>query len=696
MRIDTDTAENKYKLEKFIPAEQQDLFDDPDLPHALELLYDILQGSFHAAGTALEREINGQRETVQSLYWKCKELLEKVGTDFNKTGFLAMSVVERTYNDAKPLILCRMEELLSGECDVPDEARELETLLANNPYKKIWAERASLYVKILTSIGFKPDAADFTDLTAIMDPLLNALGFYAGRRGRGATVYKVRNGARSSSKDPKIARSVCRYRSEKELVDAAMSCGHDSVVLFGAVEKTHAQVADHFAEWFNGYAGERQRNFMRNEHITAEEYLQMGCDYTRKVYTCVKSGDTCWLVPMPYENSQYGKIGATAHEYCYGKRASYAPYEIFLKEPPMAPEGTTLLAIPMNGCLLSDLMDNLQMAWFPAFMDETIKYFFRCDSEPPSEPLLFPEETVADMPGTDPDANSHAIVPVVSGVPAVPYYRYELKPPEAMGFDPWFLELTTHFNITVESLAGLPLLPVTAGDAKGFDHLMDEHVRKAYVRLVAERAADLFESRWTVRRWLVDRITGNAEDIVKMASEGDLEAFATLTIEGWPILDENGYQKTTTQERYPYHKKPAMQHVDPSDARMYRDVYDRFSHQVIWAGEPTSGTPGVVMKIRPFEAAHYAMLTGTEEKDLPEMLHIAGPMTQFRKAYKDTLRGDIMNEWAFRGYGDKKPSACIQCMAPVNLCMGKKALQKMPYFKGIKKPVPKERPQGTA
>ena len=122
MRVDT---ESQYQLEKFIPDRQQDMFEDPDLPNALELLYNILQGSFHAAGTALEHEINGQRETVQSLYWKCKELLEQVGTDFNKTGFLAMSVIEKTYNDARPLILCRMDELLSGECRVPEHAREI-------------------------------------------------------------------------------------------------------------------------------------------------------------------------------------------------------------------------------------------------------------------------------------------------------------------------------------------------------------------------------------------------------------------------------------------------------------------------------------------------------------------------------------------------------------------------------------------
>lgn len=691
MRVDT---ESQYQLEKFIPDRQQDMFEDPDLPNALELLYNILQGSFHAAGAALEHEINGQRETVQSLYWKCKELLEQVGTDFNKTGFLAMSVIEKTYNDARPLILCRMDELLSGECRVPEHARELEAILADNPYKKIWAERAGLYVKILTSIGFKPDAADFTDLTTIMDPLLNALGFYAGRRGSGATVYKVRNGARSDSKDPKIARAVCRYRSEKELVDAAMSCGHDSVILFGAVEKTHAQVADYFEEWFNGYPGERQRNFMRNDGITSEEYLAMGCDYTRKVYTCVKSGGTCWLVPMPYNNSQYGKIGETAHEYCYGKRASYAPYEVFLKEPPIAPEGTTLLAIPMNGCLLSDLMDSLQMAWFPAFMDETIKYFFRCETEPASEPLLFPEEAVADMPGQDPDGSSHAIVPVVSGVPAIPNYRYSLKPPEDMGFEPWFLELTDYFGITVKNLAGLPLLPVGAGDTDSYDGIMDDHVKKAYIRLVAERAADLFEGRWEVRRWLVNTIWKNADSIIEQAGNGDLMSFTTLIIEGWPVLDENGCQKMTTQQRYPYAKKPDTQHVDPSYARMYRsDIYKNMSHMVLWAGEPTSGTPGVVMRLRPYSAEHYAALTGVDEKDLPDILRISGPMTKFRNAYKDVLRGDIMNQWTFNGYGDRKPSACIQCMAPVNICMGKKTLQKMPYFKGIKKPIPKERPQ---
>mgnify|MGYP007025259518 CR=1 FL=1 len=32
---------------------------------------------------------------------------------------------------------------------------------------------------------------------------------------------------------------------------------------FGAIEKTHAQVQDYFAEWFNDYPDERQRNMIQ-------------------------------------------------------------------------------------------------------------------------------------------------------------------------------------------------------------------------------------------------------------------------------------------------------------------------------------------------------------------------------------------------------------------------------------------------
>lgn len=692
MRVD---IKNENRLDRFLPETTgADALAGADelLPEAMELLYGLLQGSFHAAGTALETEINGQRETVQSLYWKTKELLEKTMADPEKTGFLTMSVIEQTYNNAKPLLLARVEEILSGECVTPSQARRMEEILASNPYKKIWADRSELYVKILQRIGFEPDAADFSDLTKIMDPLLDALGFYSKNKRRKATVYRVRSGPRSDSKNPDIARSVCKYSSKKDLVDAVMSCGRDSVVMFGAVVRTHRQTTDWFEDWYNGYPGERQRNYMNHDKLTEEEYLSMECDYTRTVYTCVKSGQTCWLVPMPYNHDQYSKIATEAHAYYYGKRASYAPYEIFIKEPPRAPEGTTLLAVPRNGYLLSELMDPLSMAWFPAFMDETIRYFFKCDGEPEASDILLCEETAARMseefqglPEYE-DKNGYAIVPVVSGVPATASYIYTVKRPYELDFEPWFLDLLNELGINAGDVKDAPILPVKDGDRASYDKEMDARMKKAYVKLAAVRICDKMDARWEVREWLIRKIYENAGDIITQAGNGDLMEFMEVVVEGTPILDKDGKQKTETMDRYPYGTRPAVQHTSPDDAREYLDQYHRFSNQVLWASDRTSGKPPVVWKIRPYKAEHYAALTGVPVEELHEILRLSGLFKQFQDAHKNALRGEIMNEWTARGYGEHKHSAYMPCMAPVNVCMTKKAHQGFPYFKPAPKP----------
>lgn len=104
-------------------------------------------------------------------------------------------------------------------------------------------------------------------------------------------------------------------------------CGRESVIVFGAVEKTNRQVTDGFHEWYYGYPEERQRNFMGKDHITAEEYLNQVWDYSRRIYLCVK--------------------------------------------------------FPRKGYYLSELMDEQQKVWFPVFMEETVDKFFR--SEPDSD-----------------------------------------------------------------------------------------------------------------------------------------------------------------------------------------------------------------------------------------------------------------------------------------------------------------------
>lgn len=684
---------NRYSLEKFREDEGHDTMGtDAELAEAMDLLYDVMNASYASSGTPLEIDRNGQRESIQGLYWKCKELLDKANKNPEKTGFLAMSILEQTWSLARQIALCPLSDMLDGDMSMLEKARRLEKILADNEYKKIWAEKAGTYAAILSSIGFEPDPEAFQDLTKIMDPLLDALTFYEPKKfGTCARIYEVRHGAVSQDRRPGIARAICMYRSEKELVDAVMGAGRDCLMAFGAVEKTHAQVKDYFSDWFNGYPEERQRNMMHNENMTAEEYLASPCDYTRAVYLCIKSGARCWLIHMPWNGDSYSRIGDEKHEFYYGKRASYAPYQIFYKNAAPAPEGSTMLAVRKTGYLLSELMDPMCMAWYPAFLDETMKIFFgKSGGTPEAADLVFAEETAAADP-TEKDAGKYAVVPVYSGVPAMCSWTYGIRTPqEIFAGDADALLLMDRFQVTAESIRGVPILPEKNGSPDAMRSEADKRLEKAYLKILSEKIAGFLLDRWDVRRWIVPRLDGNIRSVLEAGGAGDLMAFMTVTVDGTPVFNPDGTPKMVKRGRYPWDEIQDTIKTEPSDGRgeTGRNRYQNFAKTVYWVSKPTSGRPPVVWALRPSEAAHYAAMAGCGESDLPEILRLSGPLSRFYAAHKDHVPQNLANRYAAMGYGTEKLSIAVPCFAAVNICMTKKEHRSFPYFMpdGKKKP----------
>ena len=665
-----------------------------ELSKAANLLHTLLDRSFRCSRDVLEIEINGNRESVQTIHWKCQQLLDQITKHGNKTGFLAMSAIEQCWTWAKPLILLRLEDLLSTDGMTPlNEARELEAILANNPYKQIWAEKSELYVSILTRIGFKPEDADFSDLTRIMDPLLDALSFYQDNKGNPISALRVRSGPDSGLKSPVFARAICMFKSEKDIIDAVESADPDALVMFAALEKTNAQVKDYFFEWYYGFPDERQRNVMRNDNLTEEQYLAQPAEYTRKIYLCVKDGKNIWLVHMPFKGDVYSRVGQEGSEYYYGKRASYAPYQIFYKHNlGYAPEGTTMLAIRKDGYMLNELMDDLSMAWFPAFMDETVRHFFR-DRDIISNDILLPEETAADLPDQPvDDTPSHAIVPVHSGVPAICSWIYKIREPEDMFAGSEFMPaLFKHFKITSKDLAGTPILPDKMGDSKAYLDYSEKKAKSAYVKILALKIAEFMEARWDARDWLLKKVEENCGKMIDAAGAGDMMAFMTPIVDGTPILDEQGNVKIVTDDYPPYRTHEARQKTEIRDGR---DCVGSPSigHRTYWVSDPTSGKPPVVWKLRPVEPEHYAAMANCDVEDLPEILKLSGLITKFNEEYKNDLPHDLNNIYTARGFGhEKRLSTWFPCLIPVNICMTKKTHHKFPYFQIEKRPRKKKK-----
>ena len=657
-----------------------------DLARAAELLYLILNHSFETSGTPLRCEQHGQQEDIQGLYWRCKEKLDQVSQDPDKTGFLAMSILEHTWELARDLVLCPVSDMLDGDMSMLENARALENILKNNIYKQMWEQRSVQYVTILNRIGFNAEPKAFQDLTGIMDPLLDALMFYTPKKVTAPTnIYKIRDGEISrSGAPPAIAKAICMYQSEKDLVDAVMGSNQDRLMAFGAIEKTHAQVQDYFAEWFNGYPDERQRNMMRNQDLTPEEYMAMPCDYTRAVYLCVKSGGACWLIHMPWRGDYANHIGTQKAEYYYGKRASYAPYQIFYKSVPPAPAGSTMLAIPKTGYLLSELMDNMSMAWYPAFLDETMKLFFNKDDRmPQAQDLILAEETAAIIEPDHERAQEYAVVPVYSGVPALCAWQYIIREPaDIFQDDPETVFLFRYFHISPNDIRNIPILPEKQGTPKIMLETTDAKLRKAYLKLLALKIAELQNTRWDARKYMLDKTRDNMPDIVRMAGNGDLMPFMTVTIDGTPVLNPDGTPKTRQRPKYPWDQIPVVTKTSINDGRgPYKNPYTNFSTIVHWASDETSGRPPVVWAIRPVNACDYAALAGCDESELPELLRLSGKLDRFCRRYQNILPRDMSDQYAAVTGKENVTSIYTPCFLKLNICMNKKTYKTFDYFK---------------
>lgn len=647
-------------------------YHDNDIDTAMLLLFDIMDTSFACSENCRETVINGEHKNISSLYWDCRRLFEEAGSNPERTGFLLMSIIEQKWMQVKPLLLFSLESLQDGK--VMDEIRRLENLLDDNPYRKAWKERSYEYRFILDSAGFHTGDTMFENLTDIMEPLLDALTFY-----KDARVYRVRSSPRSECKNPMISDSIYMFRSEKEVVDSAMSGKDDACIFFAAVEKTNRQTKDWFFEWFHGYADERQRNIMKNENLTKEQYLDAPCDMSRKIMLCIRSGGTVWLVHIPWNGDYYSRIGEKYH---YGRRTSYAPYQIFCESGGSpGDKNTSMPSIKRNVIPLPELLDGESMAWLPAFLDETIKYFFN-DTEPASEDLILMEETVADIPKRNPLPEvPNAVVPVISGMPDICSYRYIIKHPEELFNEPWMVSLIRHFGIVPTDIKNIPILPNHNGSRDAFDRETDKRLRLSYIRIMAEKIADLMQEQWGVRTWCIEKIAQNCDEIIKNAGNGYMHGCMRIIIEGAPVLDKNGNPVMKQRDRKPWDEVAETVRINPEDAMERRNLNENFCHSVLWAGVPTAGKPPVVWKLHPTDAEDYATIFSMDEKELPEILRMSGPISKFYDTYKAELPMNITNAHLHlaKGYGSQTQKSCfIPCFAPINICMSKKTYRNFP------------------
>lgn len=463
----------------------------------------------------METEIHGARATLISMHWSHKELMKKIIRGGEKTLFLSMSLIEDTFQKAYPLLLINIKTLLE-EGDLPlQRVRELQGIFQKNPYKQIWKEKAEIYQNIVKQLGFPVAAGAYDNLTDMLNPLLDALTFYSTGN-HALHIYKVRDGQKSSMR-PLFANCICKYASEKEMVDTVAQAPQEALVAFGAVEKKHSQTNDKFAEWYYERPNEQQTNLMRYYHVSAEEYGEMVDESSKCVYLCVKSGETLWLMPMPYSKDYaLGCFRDEASKYYYGSRAGYAPYEVFYNEIPAAPVGTSFLAVRQTGYKLAELMDNEQKIWLPVFLNETCNMFFG-EKEPDAVDIVFQEEVVTQAEALE----DGQLVSYTSKALCIPQYVYRLPEPEELFADELPIrKLMEHFGIASKDLVDIPLLPAKYAPQQEMDRRIEDNAKKAYLKLLAKHTAELMLPLWDLRKELLAYVECSEESLIERVCSG--------------------------------------------------------------------------------------------------------------------------------------------------------------------------------
>lgn len=666
--------EEKDKWDSLDPLEFEQVSDHAEeLLEASNLLYEVINASWKCSRDCLSIEVNGQSQSLRNLYWDCKQDMEAAEKGGIKTEFLKMSILEKTFQHALPLLLVRVENLVNGDNRQVEAVKRLQEIFSDNLYKKMWMEKAEQYRDMLSHMGFTVASSDYQDLTAIMDPLLNAFTLYEGGYNKGGpSILQIRSGIRSE-KEPIIMREVCKYSSEKDFVDAIEGCGKECVIAFGAIEKTNRQIKDYFYEWKKGYPEERQRNYMYHDNLTTEEYLEQVAEYTRAVWFCVKCGQVIYLMRMPHHVDTYANLTNPDSLYYYGKRAGYAPYAIFYKDMAPAEKDTSFLAIPRKGYPLSELMDDQQKVWLPVFLNETIERFFH--TEPEAKAIILAEETCVSI--KDGNGASTEIVPAGNLFPAVHTWIYEAKGPDEVFQNETYIQtLIKYFEITSNDLRDVPLCPRENKTEEKMRAEVEGNIQAAYLKILGEHVEDYVSQANTVRKTIVEQILfnkGYENDIIEEALKGSYISFTETVIDGTHVLDKDGNPIMITNPKAASWNAepkqiPEIRKTSTDDCKAYRMEYlcRTVRPKIYWVGEPTSAKPPVVLKIRPRIKADYETFFRSLGIGMPEYFNLIDEITTFRKEYGLYRKGNFEH---------------CDVLANINVCMRKSVYKK---FKTLK------------
>ena len=577
---------------------------------ASEILERLLKNTMTAAGSEticyLTYEENGARKNLAALIQETKKLITRCG-NVPELKFLELFFLEQLFRKTYPLMAVSVRDLMENRSDPAADVSRLLKIFQENPAKAIWEKQAGIYKTLLDKIGIPLQYEDYQDLTVIAEPLLDAFSFWK----ENPALPRYRSGE-SGMGDFHILSTISRFHKESDIIEAMGQIPHSRVLCFAALEHLGGDYTDALQEWIDGYPGERQRNWMRNKRITAEEYLASPIVNSRTIYLAIKDGGNLYLKSMPYKTDNYG-VRSEQDKYYYGRRAGYAPYEIFYMDVLPAEPDTTLPVLLQKSWSLNDLLDEDSRIWLPAFLSETIRYVTGEDRT--VKDFLLPDK-IRPLPD-----GSRTTLPVpYTGVP-VPSLANLLE-------DESIVRLAALTGLTEDDFAAIlpdQLFPTVAtmgkADLKEAMERKEHQLRRAAYCLLSDRVSSFLPAHYNEA---VSYITANLPKqtvLLQNMLKGKYRLFTTIRVDGLPRKDAEG--------------KEIIEHLRSAD------FYTRILGITgIFVPEAGLKRPGILFTLQPQTTEDYMLLLEKEKAELPLLLQHLDLFHAFHSAFCSRVSND--------------------------------------------------------
>lgn len=573
----------------------------------------------------------GIGDTMYRMCDKIKKLLEH-----EETAFLAEAVIENYWRIYYPTIVIPVDDILSGNNERIDEIKSLITDLEEYPAKKQWEEYSKAIKETAHKSGYDIKHPEFDNLAAISDIIYDALTVHSTYIGQKFTLCLSKGQQGKSA--PILLNDIGIFSSESEAYRFYAEIPVDSFVAFYGIQKTYGQTDDEFEEWRG--RNERKRNVMRNDSLSEEEYKNLPDPGSRRLGVIVRNGENIYTMFLPSNNGQYERSFEKKYNE-YGIRMTYAPSQIFYKDPPpVSTNSTDLVPISKKHWKLSEILDEEQQIWLPIFYLKTKEKFF--DETPDCKVAYLPEETEIVCSG------EQGIIPVsvpthyVSQIYTIPEPEelfgkkyddlgetlYKHVPTADKNKYECAMKLCKEFGITSASIMDVPIRHNGFTDIDSANKQMNDRVAEAYFCVIGKRCKDAWElySKDTIE-WYKANIKAKFDEIRDKALRGEY-TFAETRVHNRQIFNPDGTPKMEKQYSYSEKLIPVYEKTDISESKM---TYYNSSEYKVWNPSTLIGKhPPVVVHIHPDTPEDIAMMLDCKVDELPFLLKYYGQTAQFR------------------------------------------------------------------